>query len=185
MEFLIAIFLGWGGYLIWQGFQQEDKKHRYQVALEKLKRDPNNPDMRQLTLALGRIYSESIRNSKGRTVFDEIALKNDIDAACARATIGHKSVVKVEVTNPNALRGDSAAQEIEKLGRLFLSGVITADEFERGKTMFLGTPPNKAAAAVELLSNLQRLKEQGVLSESEFNSKKWEILSERLLPRRA
>jgi len=179
---LIAVFF-YFAYAIYQGYQSEDTRAKYRASLEKLKHDPNNPNLRQATLALGRIYSEAMRDSKGRTIFDEIALKNDIDAACAGATTGRGGVFKVEVTNTNQLFGESVAQEIERLGQLFLRGVITADEFERGKTMFLGTPPNKAAAAVELLSNLQKLKEQGVLSESEFNSKKWEILSERLLPR--
>jgi hypothetical protein len=41
---------------------------------------------------------------------------------------------------------------------------------------------DKAASAVELLQSLDALKKQGILSQSEFNMKKWEILSERLLP---
>lgn len=90
----------------------------------------------------------------------------------------------VEITNPIPLRRKGIAQEIEKLQHLFLQGVITAEEFERGKTLFLGAPPDKASTAVDLLQNLATLKEQGVLSESEFNTKKWEILSERLMPGR-
>ncbi|MBI2441562.1 MAG: SHOCT domain-containing protein [Lentisphaerae bacterium] len=159
-------------------------KKAYKDSLRKLKQDPNNPDLRERTLQLGRHYSQMMRDSKGHTLFDEVALMNDINAACARATVGQNAVGKVEVTNPLAVSGKSAAQEIEKLGQLFLAGVITAEEFERGKTLFLGAPPDKAATAVELLQNLDALKKKGVLSESEFNAKKWEILSERLIPGR-
>lgn len=88
----------------------------------------------------------------------------------------------VEVKNPIPLRRKGTAREVEDLGRLLLQGVITAEEFERGKAAILGSPPDKAAAAVDLLRKLGELKAQGILSESEFNAKKWEVLSERLMP---
>lgn len=157
-------------------------KKAYEGSLAKLKREPNDPDLRAKALQLGRHYSNLLRDSKGRTMFDEVAIMNDINAACARATLGHNSVGKVEVTNPMAVSGKSVGQEIEKLGQLLVAGVITGEEFERGKALFLGAPPDKAASAVELLQNLDALKKKGVLSESEFNVKKWEILSERLIP---
>jgi hypothetical protein len=50
-------------------------------------------------------------------------------------------------------------------------GVVTDDEFERGETALLGSAPDKAASAVELLQKLNALKKEGVLSESEFNKK--------------
>lgn len=99
-----------------------------------------------------------------------------------RLAPNQKISAKVEVTNSTSLGRKGVAQEIEKLGQLFLAGVITSEEFERGKTLFLGAAPDKAASAVELLQNLSALKQKGVLSQSEFNMKKWEILSERLIP---
>ncbi len=180
---VIAVVVG----LILVTATQEAKKltrKAYQDALHKLKSDPNNPDLREMTLQLGRKYAALMRDSKGHSVFDEVALMNDINAACARATVGQNAVLKVEVTNPMAVSGKSVAQEIERLGQLLIAGVITGEEFERGKALFLGAPPDKAASAVELLQNLDALKKKGVLSESEFNMKKWEILSERLIPGR-
>ena len=163
---------------------ENKKKARkaYEDALQRLKEEPNDPNLRVRALGLGRVYSNLMRNSKGVTTFDEVALMNDINAVCARATVGQNTVGRVEVTNPMALRGTSVAQEIEQLGKLFLAGVITAEEFERGKSLFLGASPDKAAAAMQLLQNLDALKKEGVLSESEFRMKKWEILSERLIP---
>jgi hypothetical protein len=155
-------------------------KRDYDESLRKLKQSPNNPDLRQQSLQLGRQYSDLARDSHGRTIFDEVALMNDINAACAGATVGLSAVGRVEVTNTTGVGSTSVAAEIDKLGQLFIKGVITADEFERGKALFLGAPPDKAASAIELLRNLDALRDQGILSQSEFNVKKWEILSERL-----
>ena len=158
-------------------FMKQDKaKEEYLKLLKRLKNDPNNPDLREETLRSGRCYSELMRDSSGRTIFDEVALMNDINAACARATTGQNTVAKVEIANSGGFVNKSVAQEIEKLGQLFLKGVITAEEFERGKSLFLGSAPDKAASTVELLQNLDMLRKKGVLSESEFNTKKWEIL---------
>ena len=156
---------------------QKKPKEAYLACLSYLKQDPNNPDLRERTLEWGRAYSNLMRDSHGRTIFDEVALMNDINAACARATVGRNDVGMVKVTNPTAVSGQSVAQEIEKLGSLLIAGVITGEEFERGKTLFLGAPPDKAATAVELLQNLDKLRNQGVISPAEFNMKKWEILS--------
>jgi len=175
------------GFVLFAVLVQKTKgkvKKTYQDSLQKLKHDPNNPDLRETTLRLGRRYAEILRDSRGYTPFDETALLNDINAARARATLGQNSLLKVEVTNPMVMSSQSVAQEIEKLGKLLIAGVITGEEFERGKALFLGAPPDKAASAVDLLQNLDALKRKGVLSESEFNIKKWEILSERLIPGR-
>lgn len=182
MGWVIAIVLFAIGFAIVVQQGKAQVRKAYQESLQKLKHDPNNPDLRELTLKIGRQYADLTRNSDGRSVFDEVALMNDINAACARAPFGQNGIVKVEVTNPLAVSGRSVAQEIEKLGQLLIAGVITGEEFERGKTLFLGAPADKAASAVELLQNLDVLKKKGVLSESEFNMKKWEILSERLIP---
>jgi hypothetical protein len=165
-----------------RGRMPEQAKKAYCNSLRRLQQDPNNPDLRADTVRLGREYAALAKDSKGRSTFDEVAIANDLQAACARATTGENSVAKVEVTNIAALNSRSIAEEIERLGQLFLTGVVTAEEFERGKALFLGTPVDKAAVAVEFLQNLDALKKEGILSQSEFNMKKWEILSERLLP---
>lgn len=63
-----------------------EARQAYQKALASLKVDPRNADLRQQTLALGRTYSNLMRDKKGQTVFDEVALMNDINAACAGAS---------------------------------------------------------------------------------------------------
>jgi len=62
-----------------------EARQAYQKSLASLNADPRNADLRQQTLALGRAYSNLMRDKKGQTVFDEVALMNDIHAACAGA----------------------------------------------------------------------------------------------------
>lgn len=71
-------------------FKQSDLDYAravYQKSLSELKCMPTNADLRQKTLALGRVYSHLTRDKKGLTTFDEVALSNDISAACAAAGI--------------------------------------------------------------------------------------------------
>lgn len=69
------------------GNQSDKEKQQaleaYRNSLRKLKTDPANSDLRQMTLNLGRVYSNLVRDNKGNTLFDEVALMNDINAACA------------------------------------------------------------------------------------------------------
>jgi len=69
------------------------------------------------------------------------------------------------------------SQEIVELNRLMEEGLITEDEFGRAKELFLGKPKDDRDYVVKLLRNLYVLYKTDVLSESEFNMKKWDILS--------
>jgi hypothetical protein len=62
---------------------KEEARINYRSSLGELKKSPANADLRQRALELGRIYSNLMRDKKGNTVFDEVALMNDINAACA------------------------------------------------------------------------------------------------------
>jgi hypothetical protein len=60
----------------------------YLGALDDLKDDPDNPDARQEALRLGREYAALTRELQGlggHTIFDEVALMNDLNAAGAGA----------------------------------------------------------------------------------------------------
>ncbi len=147
------------------------EKEAYEESLEELKHDPTNANLRQETLRLGRVYSNSTRNNKGVTIFDEVALMNDINAACAGASV----VAAQSQINP--------AEQIQSLLNLMNSGVITQQEFQRAKANIIGKPPSQVEEATKLLRNLHELYKGGALSESEYNLKKWDILSHRLIPR--
>lgn len=56
-------------------------KAAYQASLQALTNDPANPELPQRALELGRAYSRITRRSRSVTIFDELALLNDINAA--------------------------------------------------------------------------------------------------------
>jgi hypothetical protein len=67
------------------GNARERARAAYQSSLTHLKQDPANPDLREETLRLGRAYASLMRSRGGVALFDEVALSNDINAACAAA----------------------------------------------------------------------------------------------------
>ena len=94
----------------------------YLDALEMLKRDPQNPDLREQVLALGRHCTQKTNeclqtNIGGVTSFDEVALMNDINAACAYA--GGAATSREEKANP------SVEERLVKLDELRAKQLIT------------------------------------------------------------
>jgi hypothetical protein len=113
--------------LIWQlaAKQRDGLKaafEEYQQCLEQLKGNPNDPELRQEALSLGRTYSNLSRNRTGVAIFDEVALKNDIDAACAGAV---------------SVQDRSIEDRLTKLEQLFSVGHITATEYQRRRQQLI------------------------------------------------
>ena len=69
------------------------------------------------------------------------------------------------------------ADELSKLAALRDEGVLNDDEFQRSKALFVGSTPDQQSEALDLLRQLHSLQRSGVLSEMEFNMKKWDVLS--------
>ena len=97
----VFVFFVWAG--VKAAKEAERKKAgaraRYLASLEALKAKPTDANLKQETLALGRAYSSLTRDQKGQTLFDEVALMNDINAACAAATtveLAHKPLPVAE-----------------------------------------------------------------------------------------
>jgi hypothetical protein len=96
-------------------------RESYQSSLAKLKANPTNADLRQRTLALGRTYSNLTRNKKGATTYDEMALMNDTNAACAATfTSAHKSTESSTA---------SVEQRLEVLSELRSKNLISDEEY--------------------------------------------------------
>ena len=149
-------------------------EQEYERLLEKIK---NNPEDRSLRLDVRKVGKWLVANMPQQ--YTEQSLTNDLLAVLGAQT--GADVLKVEITNADKLNPVDVAEQVEKLGQLFLKGVITAEEFERGKAMFLGNPPNVAQLTMETLDDLYSLKQKGALSESEYNVKKWDLLSGKLI----
>lgn len=74
-------------------------------------------------------------------------------------------------------RNTDIADQLSKLAVLRDEGVLTGKDWERAKDLFLGKGPDKKEEAVRMLRSIHELHRSGVLSEGEFNMKKWDILS--------
>ena len=107
---------------------------RYQASLAALKRDPNNADLKQATLALGRAYSQLTRDKKGVTLFDEVALMNDINAACAGAGLHpqHRAAAAPQVQ-------ESVEQRLQNLSDLSAKGLISPAEHDQRRSAILNS----------------------------------------------
>ena len=90
-----------------------------------------------------------------------------------------EAVGKKEVASSSA----SMADELQKLAQLTKEGILSQEEYERAKNQLIGVSSSQVDEATKLLRQLHELRTQGVLSESEFNMKKWDVLSQRLIPR--
>lgn len=71
----------------------------------------------------------------------------------------------------------SVADELGKLASLRDGGLISDTEWERATALYLGKPPSARDEAIVQLRSLHSLFRDGVLSESEFNMKKWDVLA--------
>jgi hypothetical protein len=99
---------------------ERDKAHRaYLESLDLLRSNPTSAALRTETLRLGRAYSNLTRNRKGVTIYDEIMLMNDINAACAAASAASAS-------QPPQL---SVEARLEHLASLRSKGLISDDEY--------------------------------------------------------
>jgi len=99
---------------------------RYQSCLHSLKMNPINADLKQKALLAGREYSNLARDAQGRTLFDEVALMNDINAACAAATKA-----------PSPRPAESHEERLRKLTDLKSKGLITEAEYDKRRAEIL------------------------------------------------
>jgi len=72
---------------------------------------------------------------------------------------------------------DRIADQLEKIAQLYNIGVLSQSEYEKVKQRFLAGGLNKVEQASQFLQNLHSLQISGALTSSEFQIKKWDILS--------
>jgi hypothetical protein len=107
--------------------KRETAQLAYKAALGRLKASPSDPNLKQQTLELGRFYANLTRDRKGVTIFDEMALMNDINAATAAATATSAPV-------PAATH----EQRLQRLATLKAQGLIDEAEYTAQRTKILG-----------------------------------------------
>jgi cbb3-type cytochrome oxidase subunit 3 len=103
-------------------------KEAHEASLVRLKQTPTDPDLREQALANGRVYSNLTRFRRGVTVYDELALLNDINAACAAAAgaIGE------------AASRDSPEARLVRLAALRDKGLVSDEEYQAQRLRILG-----------------------------------------------
>ena len=121
---VVAVALGVG-----QLIALNHAKQAYLESLGELRLDPHNPDLRETCLALGREYAKAARKMKGIALFDEVALMNDINAACARA--GSRVTIEEDSRRP------SVEDRLAKLEDLMSKGMISEQEYESRRQRIL------------------------------------------------
>ena len=128
-------------YAVIMAAARSQAKAAYESSLAQLRSNPSDAGLRQRTLTLGRTYSNATRNNKGVTIFDEMALMNDINAACGGTAVAHGDSFR-PVPAPVAL------------------------------------PSANASPLEDRLMRLTKLKEQGLVNDEEYQSKRQQLLSE-------
>jgi hypothetical protein len=76
-----------------------------------------------------------------------------------------------------AKNGGRVADELSKLAELRRQGLLSDEEWERATALFFGKPVSKQEQMIAQIRRLDSLRRDGVISQSEFNSKKWDLLS--------
>ena len=107
-------------------------REAYSTALRDLRRSPNDSRLRERALVLGRDYSDRCRNGQGVTTYDELAIKNDIDAI----TAGSVALATHAVTSTAPAAPDPAAR-LAKLEALKSQGLVTDDEYTQSRARIL------------------------------------------------
>lgn len=102
-----------------------------------------------------------------------------ISVYSAREVLEMKAALERALTYSinQATQPASAADELAKFAALKDSGALSESEWQRAKDMFLGKEHDAQDRAVIQLRQLHELHKSGVLSESEFNMKKWDVLA--------
>jgi hypothetical protein len=132
---LLAVVVA-GGLIVAANEQQKWKRElqqaqlQYQRALGRLKADPANPDLKQKTLELGRHYANLTRQRQGVTIFDEIALMNDINAVTAGGAFS-------PWRSETPIRQLSVKERLEKLSELKDRGLINEQDYAETRKRIL------------------------------------------------
>lgn len=127
MECLVIWWLGFFGLLLIYIARERAKKaarERYMEALAHLHAHPTDSGLRTEVLRRGREYSKRARNWRGVTIFDEVALMNDLEAATAGAV--------VVTSSPQAKlpAAPSVEDRLRSLADLQNRGLITEAEYD-------------------------------------------------------
>ena len=103
----------------------------YKTNLEQLTRSPGDTNLRQNALSSGREYARIAREGGKETLFDEVALMNDINAVAG----GYSVKPKDDKTEIAAER--SISERLAELAKVKEQGLISEDEYNAKRSAIL------------------------------------------------
>lgn len=119
------------------GDPAKEARKAYYASLERLKRDPANPDRREEALLLGRRYIAILNSFRNTTAsaatYSEVSLMNDINAACARANVASVAPL-AQVAQPTP---PTVEERLCQLGELRSKNLITEQEYLTRRTQII------------------------------------------------
>jgi hypothetical protein len=115
-----------------KGNDLEEARQAYLDALARLKADPANPDLREETLRLGRAYAALTHQTRNGTLFDEMALLNDINAACAAVVVQRQMMASAP-----SLPAASIEDRLTRLQDLKTRGLLSDVEYDERRREIL------------------------------------------------
>ena len=135
---IIILLIGGVALAVYLWWQNKKKKREaiasayiyYNMALDNLRTEPNDSNKRETALRLGREYADLVRKDK-RTMFDEVALMNDLNAIQPTTPKEATDVKKHPVAT------DSTEQRLTKLEDLRSKGLLTEDEYQNRRSAIL------------------------------------------------
>lgn len=92
----------------------------YRAALRELRTQPASPEHKARALQLGRTYSNLTRNQSGVTVYDEMAIANDIAGATAGAA---------QAAPAAPASADAVSERLKRIDELRTKGIISDVEY--------------------------------------------------------
>ena len=110
----------------------EQAKKKYQTDLNLLRKTPTDASQRQKTLMSGREYARLLREDKKETIFDEIALMNDLNAI-AGGQVETEAKPRVEVKEEKSIE-----ERLRILEDLKSKELLSEEEYQQRKSDILG-----------------------------------------------
>lgn len=107
----------------------QDAQETYRERLRLLRERPNDPDLKGKALEWGRYYADLTRQQKGVTLYDELAVANDIKEACTEAK-NQKHAGASATPQPTQVQLDNLRAHFER-------GAITAQEYQSRRRKLL------------------------------------------------
>lgn len=122
-------------------------------------------------------FETGILSGTVRIIGSPHGMQLDVAKAEAKALCDIISKAISDSKEQQSVRSAGIGDQLAKLVGLKELGAISEEDWEQAKDALLGKPPSRAEETMTTLQNLFALHKQGILSASEFNTKKWDVLS--------